>query len=381
MSRVITSVRAFAIFLCLAMVLPLALSFQAVAAQQAELDEFNERYGPEQAIMEELSKRPGGFAWDYLQNDTYPNLLVEVDWYNTMYYSVRGDFFEVFLDLVDEYCEKDEVNFIYENAVNTGEFGSPAISQGSYDMDDLRRLADQSSDFSKSGDTCVMHILVLNGYYEPNSRIVGLALDATSFVVFSRYMEPWEAAIIVGHELGHLLGLVGALGLEDQYTPPGAGSHYDVEEPKHCTDPRCMMSYTVDTVNTYCDKCEADLAYVRESQCPYTIEEAAPEVDWTALGVSLTLTVNVLVIGYAAMVAQDQSLSSQMARRGTEVKTSSKSLARWSKVLLLSAREVSNESMYYVLEPANVTEGRTSRLTLILSVITIIVILVLAYYL
>ena len=105
-----------------------------------------------------------------------------------------------------------------------------------------------------------MHILILNGYYESNSRIVGLALDATTFVVFPRYMEPWEAAIIVGHELGHLLGLVGALGLEDQYTPPGAGSHYDIEEPKHCTDARCMMSYTVDTVKTYCDKCEADLA-------------------------------------------------------------------------------------------------------------------------
>jgi hypothetical protein len=90
---------------------------------------------------------------------------------------------------------------------------------------------------------------------------------------------------------------------------------------------------------------------------------------------------NVVVIGYAAMVAQDQSISSQLARRAGEVKTSSKSLARWSKVLFLSAIEVSDESMNYVLEPANVTEGRTSRLTLILSVITIIVILVLAYYL
>ncbi len=377
----LTSVRALAITICLVMIVPLALSYQAVAQQQEVLEDYNEKYAPEQTLMEQLSERPGGFAWDYLQNDTYPNLLVEVDWYNTMYYSVRGDFFEVFHDLVDEYCEKDEVDFIYENAVNTGEFGSPAMSQGSYDMDDLRSLADQSSDFRKSGDTCVMHILILNGYYESNSRIVGLALDATSFVVFSRYMEPWEAAIIVGHELGHLLGLVGALGLEDQYTPPGAGSHYDIEEPKHCTDPRCMMSYTVDTVKTYCDECEADLAYVRESQSPYTIEEAAPKVDWTALGVSLTLTVNVLVIGYAAMVAQDQSIGSQMARRATEVKTSSKSLASWGKVLLLSAREVSGESMTYVLEPANVTEGRTSRLTLILSVITIIVILVLAYYL
>ena len=38
-----------------------------------------------------------------------------------------------------------------------------------------------------------------------------------------------------------------------------------------------MMSYTVDTVKTYCDKCEADLAYVRQSQSPYTIEEADPK--------------------------------------------------------------------------------------------------------
>ena len=90
-------------------------------------------------------------------------------------------------------------------------------------------------------------------------------------------------------------------------------------------------------------------------------------MDWTAFGVSLTLTVNLLVIGYAAMVAQDQSLSSQISRRATEVKTASRSLAGWSKVFLLSAREVSDESMNYVLEPANVTEGRTSRLTLILS--------------
>jgi hypothetical protein len=377
----LTSVRVLGITLCLVMFVPLALSYQVVAEQQEALEDYNERYEPQLALMDELSTRPGGFAWDYLQNDTYSNLLVEVDWYNTMFYSVRGDFFEVFRDLVDEYCEKDEVNFVYENAMNTGEFGAPAVSQGSYQMDDLRSLADQSSDFRKSGDTCVMHILILNGYYEPNSRIVGLALDATTFVVFPRYMEPWEAAIIVGHELGHLLGLVGALGLENQYTPPGAGSHYDIEEPKHCTDARCMMSYTVDTVDTYCDKCEADLAYVRESQCPYTIEEAAPKVDWTAFGVSLTLTVNVLVIGYAAMVAQDQSLSSQMARGASEVKTGSRSLTRWSKAFLLSAREVSDESMNYVLEPANVTEGRTSRLTLILSVIMIFVILVLAYYL
>ena len=377
----LTSVRVFAITLCLVMIVPLALSYQVVAEQQEVLDEYNQRYAPQMSLMDDLSIRPGGFAWDYLQNDTYRNLLVEVDWYNTMYYSVRGDYFEVFRDLLGEYCEKDDVNFIYENAVKTGEFGAPAISQWSYNMDDLRELAGQSSDFKKSGDTCVMHILILNGYYESNNRIVGLALDATTFVVFPSYMEPWEAAIIVGHELGHLLGLVGTLGLEDRYTPPGAGSHYDVEEPKHCTDARCMMSYTVDTVNTYCDKCEADLAYVRESQSPYTIEEAAPKVDWTAFGVSLTLTVNVLVIGYAAMVAQDQSLSSQMARGATEVKTGSRSLTRWSKAFVLSAREVSDESMNYVLEPANVTEGRTSRLTLILSVITIIVILVLAYYL
>ena len=146
---------------------------------------------------------------------------MEADWYNTMYYSVRDDYFEVFLDLVDEYCEKDDVNFIYENAVNTGEFGSPAISQGSYEMDDLR-VGEQSSDFGKSGDTCVMHILILNGYYESNNRIVGLALDATTFVVFPSYMEPWEAAIIVGHELGHLLGLVGPWGWKTDTPPPGA---------------------------------------------------------------------------------------------------------------------------------------------------------------
>ena len=68
------------------------LSYQVVAQQQEVLEDYNERYAPEQTLMEQLSQRPGGFAWDYLQNDTYRNLLVEVDWYNTMYYSVRGDY-------------------------------------------------------------------------------------------------------------------------------------------------------------------------------------------------------------------------------------------------------------------------------------------------
>jgi hypothetical protein len=375
------SVRLVGIVLCLAMVAPLALSYQVVAEQEHELDVYYERNSPQRDLMDKLSQRPGGFAWDYIQNDTYNKMLVEVDCFNTMYYNMRVDYFRLYREMLTSYCVKQEVSFKFEDTVSLGGFAAPTVIKAGYDLDDLKGLARSSSDHRTGGDTCVMHVLVMNGYYEPDPEMVGLALDSCTFVVFPREMEPRQVAILVGHEFGHLLGLVGTIGLDEVFNPPGAWSHYDLKEPKHCTEPRCIMNYTIDTFDSLCDKCIEDLEFLKGSICPYTINETAPRIDRTVFGVSLALTMNVIVIGYAAMVAQDQSLSSQMARRAIEVKTSSESLARWTKVLFLSAREVSDESMNYVLEPANVTEGRTSRLTLILSVITIIVILVLAYYL
>ena len=74
-----TSLRIFGLIICLAMIIPLALSYQMVSEQKQALDDYNEKYASEMAVMEDLSQRPGGFAWDYLQDDVYPNLLVEVD--------------------------------------------------------------------------------------------------------------------------------------------------------------------------------------------------------------------------------------------------------------------------------------------------------------
>ena len=379
MANWLTSLRLTALVLCAAMISISFLSFQYVSGQAEELDEFQRQNAQQISLEQNLSKWPGGFAWDYLQDDAYPNLLVEVDMFKTPYSIKPNDYFGVFKEIIASECEKDDVRFVFENSLATGMI-FPELGEESYSMEDVTELARQSSDYEKGGDTCVIHVLIMSGTYERNSRIVGLALDAKTFVIFPSSMEPWAAAIIVAHELGHLLGLVGTLGLDSPYCSPNANTHYDIVNTKHCTDARCMMNFTVASFDSYCDECREDLAWIRQSKCPYTINESPPEIDWTPFGVSFTLTVNFLVLGYTAFVAKDQSMMSQTKKAIGSSRKLSGSLLQQGRELFVSTKELSDESLQFVLEPSTMTKGRISRLTLGLAIIMIMVTLSLAYY-
>lgn len=206
----------------------------------------------------EQSGLPGESAQDYLQHSPYRSLLVECDSFMTAFTLDMEKIFTEFENIVREECDKDGISYSWDFDQDTN------LVRENYTFSNLLAIADATKDFSKGRGTCVIHILFMNGEYRSNPEYIGIALDGMTIALFPEDVYSLEVSFAIAHEMGHLLGLVGMPSLYSSQTSPDAASHYDYDNPGHCTNVDCIMQANLIQFTDLCDDCKDDLAYMRD---------------------------------------------------------------------------------------------------------------------
>lgn len=232
-------------------------------------------------LWEEKSKtklsKPGDYAKDYLKDDRYTKIIVEIDYVSN--YPPSDEALNTLYDRIDTYTDKENI-FIDRS-------DSFQAADTSYSVRDMEELEEKYRNLENTEDTIVIYIIYLNGQFSEDSNVLGLAYSASSFAIFKERIddidiplwarllgagtEDFEKSVVV-HEFGHLLALVN-IGYESN------AEHEDAEHPHHCTETDCVMYYAVEgsgivnMINTgsptppndYCDYCKDDLRKLKGS--------------------------------------------------------------------------------------------------------------------
>lgn len=187
-------------------------------------------------------QKPGLSAAHLIQADIYPELVVEVDYMQGYKPTNRAlDSLEKFLN---RYLDKARITILQPKEIHTG-------NKNSYSADDIRELEKNHRDHYSQFDVITVYMIFVDGryvqenvlgtaYYNTSTAFFGIALDdvTSGFGAPSRYLAE---AVIMRHELGHLLGLVGIEGSgTDMQT-----AHRDGEHGNHCTVSTCLMYYAM----------------------------------------------------------------------------------------------------------------------------------------
>ncbi len=166
-----------------------------------------------------------------------------------------------------------------ETGKPVGQAGGQALAghgAGCWSDSDIIALASRRSTHT-AGSTASMQALFLDGSYCGDANVLGLALGATSILVFSTQVESL-ATVTVGpdqfmksvanHEIGHVFGLVN-IGYQSHI------NHEDPAHPHHSSNSQSVMYWAIDQGNliqqfvqgppaNFDSNDEADLAGLRD---------------------------------------------------------------------------------------------------------------------
>jgi hypothetical protein len=132
--------------------------------------------------------------------------------------------------------------------------GIPASSKPRLSLTDLVTIEQKNRVEFTAGNTIAVHILITDAGYS-DSTDLAISYWNTSFCLFGKAIFSSSGGagqtsrdnlvtILLEHEFGHLLGLVG------QGSPEQSG-HRDPANGAHCNNNKCFMSYSVETNTTY----------------------------------------------------------------------------------------------------------------------------------
>jgi predicted Zn-dependent protease len=187
----------------------------------------------------------GDYAKHYLSDSKYDRIIIEIDYVEG--YRPSASALDTLRNRMHFYCDKPEGILIFQEDITT--------SQSSYTDDDIRNLEDNHRDYGNTDSDIIMYVLYLDGEYDKDSNVLGIAYDAGSIVIFKEKIEgisiplwatnqvdttDYEKSVLV-HEFGHLVALVNI----------GYKSERDHESPHrhHCTHKDCVMYYSVESVS------------------------------------------------------------------------------------------------------------------------------------
>lgn len=200
---------------------------------------------------------PGAWALDYLTDDDYSELLVELDYESGA--APNDATVSMLRNTLEEVLNKPGGVEIRLSADIQGK-GEGA----KYSFAEIRDLERASRDHHSSGDRAVMYVMFLNGGSDQDSgdgRVLGAVYSGSSMVIFKDNLRhthdqcrgqllnvncPSLARIenaVVTHELGHVLGLVN-LNPEDV---PMVHEREDPDSPGHSRYERSVMYFAVRT--------------------------------------------------------------------------------------------------------------------------------------
>lgn len=212
---------------------------------------------------------PLDYALDYLSDDIYRKIAIEVDWvtgrepdWNAMHFLIERMY---------EYCDKEEIYIDY----NASDEILPL--KDTYTLDDLLSLENEYRDLYKNGDTAVIYFLYLNGRYVDTggyssvvTEVAGLTYGHSSVAIFkdelrdlgnSAWNEDSLEKTVLLHEFGHIICLVGIGYHSDQEDP---------EHPHHSIHKGCVMYYAINVSENapepnldFCNDSKKDIEYIK----------------------------------------------------------------------------------------------------------------------
>lgn len=191
---------------------------------------------------------------DVLTNETYKNLIVEVMyvWSGTAAPNVSD--LEYLKTKIKQYCHKTNVVIVVDQPV-------PFVNIPTYFWDSyfLSFFENQHALYITAGDTLVIRILYVPGWYSPDHAIRGLAYGSGACCLFrNNIMSASQERAVLLHEFGHIIGLVNC----------GTPNIRDHEEPDkthrlHCKNQdTCVMYWSSPDTQTpdFCVDCKLDIA-------------------------------------------------------------------------------------------------------------------------
>jgi hypothetical protein len=192
---------------------------------------------------------PGSAAADYVSNEKYDSLVIEVDVVQGHSLDPRTkDFVLQELELIVD--KSDGVRFEISDTIPV------TATQQDYSLADLRELEESYRDYTNKKGTAALYLLLVNNAFDnlpDGSSVLGLAYSESAIVLFAEALEetctfdstqfdpslrplvcPVSAAMVVLHEIGHILGLV-------ENGAPLSSAHRDKQHGNHCTSGKCIM--------------------------------------------------------------------------------------------------------------------------------------------
>jgi len=190
-------------------------------------------------------QNPGQSALDLLRDDTFDELVLEVDYMEGFRPTDRS------LDSLKSFLER-RLNKTAITILEPTEI--PASGQDSYTAAEIRDLEREHRDsFSREG-VLSTYFIVADGEFT-QATVLGIAHFNTSMAFFGKTINDASGGInqptrntietiVMRHEFGHIMGLVNN-GIDMQQ------NHQDTENGSHCTVEGCLMYFSVRTTDFF----------------------------------------------------------------------------------------------------------------------------------
>lgn len=193
---------------------------------------------------------PGASARDFLSDEDFTRLTIEIDYVEGLQPSQRAlDSLQVFLER--RLHKPGGIEILLDDAI-------PSPGQSPYSAAEIRALEEEHRDkYSQEGELAA-YVLFLDGEFE-QQNVLGVAYWNTSMALFGQVIrdhtgglgqpDTWVIeATSLRHEIGHILGLVNN-GTPMVGEPGGPEDHHDAANGAHCTEEGTLMYYQVATTN------------------------------------------------------------------------------------------------------------------------------------
>ncbi|HXZ23944.1 MAG TPA: hypothetical protein VEH08_04335 [Methanomassiliicoccales archaeon] len=302
------SIRTLAVVLIVSCLLITAFPFSTLLEEA--FTDWNGRNPGEPANT--LNTEVGGNQWDFVQNNVYKKVLVEVHTFPS--YSapglsdglamLNGTFTSVLGKTLSGLTIKEDI--------------PSSLMRETYGSGSTQAISSEIEKTRKHGDTVVLTILLLNGGPDVGTYS-GINVDASTIALFPDKITPQYFGALLLHEFGHVMGLVIVHGADSPYTPEHAKTHADPASPQHCRNLTCVMSSGSYFSTTYCSDCLIDLAEIRAQTPPYSQSSAYIDYDNGLIFAQLAIPVSGIAIG-AALILRSQSGSSRGRPSGASKK-------------------------------------------------------------
>lgn len=190
----------------------------------------------------------GGMARTYLRSEPALRLEIEIDAVQGMEWPAAAEEHARQI-LHRELLKPDGIAFRRDDSLA----GDGGMRRGGgddiYSLPEIHRIAGAARDAGSSGSTATLHLLVLDGESDEVPSALGIAINASTMVLFAERIED-AAAPLVGareiwksvtiHELGHLLGLVEIV--QESET----SRHDDPSSPGHSPNEDSVMYWAIE---------------------------------------------------------------------------------------------------------------------------------------